>query len=312
MARSAERLPPGWAEASLEHDGLTRWYRIYLPDPLPEDPSLVLYLHGGTLSMRSLFSPLADSTATWFRIAEEEGLILVVPNGVNPETGDTYGNDQGWNDLRPDQAAGQTTVDDVGFLAALVDQTVLDYGVDQRRVFVTGASNGGMMTQRLLIEAPERFTAGASYIANLPQLEEPLPLPGKPTPLMITNGTEDNLVLWEGGVVGKDRGVVLSTADTVAWWVAANRADPNRAESEFLPDTDPDDGCRIKKIAYPPLEGGASVISYEVIGGGHTLPSLADPDWFARVVTRLLGPVCRDADGVELAWQFFQALEGTP
>ena len=89
--RSAQRLPEGWEESSLVHDGLTRWYRIYVPDPLPENPTLVLFLHGGTLGMRSLFSPLADSSATWFRIAAAEGIVLLVPNGVNPKTGDTYG-----------------------------------------------------------------------------------------------------------------------------------------------------------------------------------------------------------------------------
>ena len=67
--RSAHRLPEGWKEKNLVHDGIVRWYRIYLPDPLPENPSLVLYLHGGTLSMRSLFSPLADNTDSWLRIA---------------------------------------------------------------------------------------------------------------------------------------------------------------------------------------------------------------------------------------------------
>ncbi|MEJ2448057.1 MAG: hypothetical protein P8Y37_08980, partial [Anaerolineales bacterium] len=68
---------------------------------------------GGTLSMRSLFSPLATSFQTWSKIIKENNVILLVPNGTNPENGDTYGDDQVWNDLRPDQASGQTQVDDV-------------------------------------------------------------------------------------------------------------------------------------------------------------------------------------------------------
>ncbi len=116
-----DQLPPGWTEASLQFDGLTRWYRLFVPDPLPENPALVVYLHGGTLSMRSIFSRYAGETQRWFSLAEEEGFILLVPNGVNAETGDTYGDDQNWNDLRPDTAADQTRVDDVGFLVSLVD-----------------------------------------------------------------------------------------------------------------------------------------------------------------------------------------------
>jgi len=156
-------LPDGWQEASLEFDGITRWYRIYTPDPLPEKPALVLYLHGGTLSMRSLFSPLVDGTDRWFSIAEDERLVLLVPNGVSAKNGDTYGDDQNWNDLRPDTADGQTTVDDVGFLMALLDKVSVDLPIDENRIYVTGASNGGMMTYRLLIDTPDRFTAGAAF-----------------------------------------------------------------------------------------------------------------------------------------------------
>lgn len=306
--RSAQRLPEGWEESSLVHDGLTRWYRIYVPDPLPENPTLVLFLHGGTLSMRSLFSPLADSSATWFRIAEEEGIILLVPNGVNPKTGDTYGDDQGWNDLRPDQAEGQTQVDDVGYILKLLDQVNARVPIDPDRTYATGASNGGMMTYRLLIEAPERFAAGAAYIANLPGLTFPLPYPETPVPIMIVNGTEDPLMPYEGGPVAKDRGVVISTRETVQWWIEANQADPGGLVSRDLPDLDPDDGCRIHEEIYPALQEGAQVRFYNVEGGGHTLPGSSGGGVFQWAATRLLGPVCGDADGVLLAWEFFREI----
>jgi polyhydroxybutyrate depolymerase len=306
-----DQLPPGWTERSLEHDGLTRWYRIYIPDPLPENPTLVLYLHGGTLSMRSLFSPLVDSTKTWLRLAEEQKLILLVPNGVNPETGDTYGDDQNWNDLRPHQAEGQTRVDDVGFLTILLDEVSRDLSLTPDHVYVTGASNGGMMTYRLLIEAPEHFSAGAVFIANLPDLDPPLPTPDLPRPIMIANGTEDPLVPWEGGTVARDRGLVLSAEKTVDWWVTANQADPNWIETNDLADLNPNDDCQIQSYLYPAQEGGAPVLFYAVRGGGHTLPSLAEPRLFDSIAKPLFGPVCRDADGVLLAWDFFttQGLE---
>lgn len=303
--RSANRLPENWEERSLAHDGLVRYYRVYIPEPLPENPALVLYLHGGTLSMRSLFSPLADSSATWFKIAEEEGVVLVVPNGVNPETGDTYGDDQNWNDLRPDQAQGQTEVDDVGFLLRLLDQLSGEMPIDPDRIFVTGASNGGMMTYRLLIEAPERFAAGAAYIANLPVLSAPLSFPDQPVPILIANGTEDQLMPFEGGVVAKDRGLVISTQETVEWWVNANQADQDRLAFRDLPDLNQEDGCRIEESIYPASEDGAAVWFYRIDGGGHTLPSLSEGGLLQRLAISLLGPVCRDVDGVRLAWDFF-------
>lgn len=310
--RSAERMPAGCVESSLEHDGLTRWYRICVPDPLPQEAPLVLYLHGGTLSMRSLFSPLADSSQTWFEISREGGVILLVPNGVDPETGDTYGDDQVWNDLRPDQAAGQTQADDVGFLLALLDQVSAEFPVDQERIFVTGASNGGMMTYRMLLEAPGRFAAGAAYIANLPDFREPLPFPGQPVPILIANGTEDPLMPYDGGTVARDRGTVISTRETVDWWVAANQGDPARLVKTDLPDLNQDDGCRIHREVYPGGGSGADVWFFEIEGGGHTLPSRSAPGIFQRFASRLLGPVCRDADGAALAWEFFREMSSPP
>jgi len=303
-----KNLPECWEETSIEFEGLTRWYRIYVPDPLLEKMALVLYLHGGTLSMRSLFSPLVDGTDRWLSIAEEEGLVLLVPNGVNPKTGDTFGDDQNWNDLRPDQAAGQTEVNDVGFLMALLDKVLKDLPVDENRIFVTGASNGGMMTYRLLIDRPARFAAGAAFIANLPALPEGLTLPESPTPLMIANGTEDPLMPWDGGAVAKDRGWVMSTAETVAWWVGANQADPARLNSKTLPDLNPVDGCQVRVDYYPAGEDGAPVLLYALLGGGHTMPSQTEPGLLLKLTGRIVGPVCQEVEGVDLAWDFFTGL----
>ena len=298
-------LPEGWTEESITHDDLTRWYRIYIPDPLPENPALVLYLHGGTLSMRSLFSPLVDGTKNWLEIAEREGVVLLVPNGVNPETGDTYGNDQNWNDFRPDHAAGQSTVDDVSFILALLDKVATEQPIDKTRIFVTGASNGGFMTYRLLIEAPERFAAGAVFIANLPDLESGLTHPTEPTPLMIANGSEDPLIPWEGGMVGKDRGMVISAEETVEWWVSVNRADPSQLISRLLPEINPDDNCQVRMDYYPATEDGADVLFYAILGGGHTMPSVDHAGLDNRITRQLFGPTCREVEGVRLAWDFF-------
>ncbi len=155
-------------------------------------------------------------------------------------------------------------------------------------------------------------TAGAAYIANLPDLDPQLPDLKIPTPLMIANGTLDPLVPWDGGVVGKDRGYVLSTRETVEWWTNNNHADPSQVQIAVLPDINPEDGCLIWREYFPPQAGGAPVLFYRFEGGGHTLPTLAEPGWFEKVASRLLGPVCHDVDGVLLAWDFFQESSELP
>lgn len=307
----ADSLPPGWQESSLDVGGSTRWYRIYTPDPISDNLPLVILLHGGTGSMRSIFRPNAGGTKEWLSLAEQEGFILLVPNGTNPETGDAFGDDQNWNDYRPDSAAGQTNADDVGFILALLDRITAQYPVDPEQIYLTGASNGGLMTYRLLIEAPDHFTAGAAFIANLPEPAQNLPVMGKPTPLMISNGTKDPLMPWIGGLVGKDRGMVISAEETVSWWVSANRANTDQKTSELLPNLDPEDDCRIQKDFYPAGANGAPVVFYTVQGGGHAMPSAKHPLLDNFLIRRVIGPVCRDAEGVILAWEFFNQTSAT-
>ncbi len=302
---SPSELPEHWQRGEILVDGLWREYLLYVPDSPSAPAPLVLLLHGGTGSMGSVFRPYAGGSKAWVPLAAQEQFFLLVPNGTNAKTGDPGGTRQNWNDLRPDPAEGQTEVDDVAFLEALLDEVLEAYPVDPERIFVSGASNGGMMTYRLLIEIPERFAAGAAFIANLPELEEPIPNPGQPTPLMIANGTEDPLVQWAGGEIPRDRGLLRSTGDTVAWWVTANRASPEEMRETLLPDQDPEDGCRIIQRDYPPALEGAELVFYELQGGGHAIPSASHPLPENILTRRLIGPVCRDAEGVDLAWDFF-------
>ena len=267
----------------------------------------VVVLHGGTQSMRKIFERSAGGWQAWRDVADREGLLLLVPNGVNERTGDSNGDDQTWNDVRPPGSARDSEADDVTFINAMVDWAVGHYGVDPRRIYVTGASNGGMMTYRLLIDAPERFAAGAAFVANLPSNSPHVKLPPRPTPLMIANGTQDPLVPWAGGYRKEVRFPVMSAEATVAWWVDANGADARGSTTDELSDRAPTHNCRIVKTAYPALADGASVLFYRVEGGGHAIPSANYPLPDTRLVRRLIGTACADAEGAELAWAFMRS-----
>jgi polyhydroxybutyrate depolymerase len=293
-----------WIEGSLAVEGGDRWFRTYQPRALAADAPAVLLLHGGTQSMRKLFLARAGGTRAWPAVADREGFLLIVPNGTNPTTGDTRGDEQNWNDLRPAGADRKSQADDVGFIVRLLDEMARRHRIDTRRVYVTGASNGGMMAYRLLVEVPERFAAAATFIAVLPADLQGIEPPATPTPVLIANGTADPLVRWEGGPIRGQRTRMMSVADNLDWWIRANRADRRAARMETLPDESADDGCRLSQTFYPAEPGGAPVLFVKMEGGGHALPSRAHalPDTF--LVRRLIGPLCRDAEGAEIAWEF--------
>jgi polyhydroxybutyrate depolymerase len=303
----ADRLVPEtgkWTEDSLRVGSLDRWFRVYRPRSRPASAPAVVLLHGGTQSMRKVLGPRAGGTRAWISLCDREGVVLIVPNGVNPQTGDTRGDDQNWNDLRRSKSEHKSTADDVAFIRQLLGQLVRTHDLDADRIYVTGASNGGMLTYRLLIETPELFAAAATFIAVLPAELGGIEPPRRPTPLLILNGTKDPLVLWEGGVIRGQTDQLMSVSRNREWWVQANRAEPRGEPEQALPDFAGDDGCRIITSLHPAQEGGAPVLFVRVEGGGHALPSRAHPLPDSGLIRRLIGPQCRDAEGVELAWEF--------
>ncbi|MEO0982936.1 MAG: hypothetical protein AAFX03_09825 [Pseudomonadota bacterium] len=292
-------------EIETRFDDVARAYSVYTPARYqPGDPA-VLLLHGGGGSMREVFRPVA-TTARWLELADADGFLVIAPNGFNETSMDGLGDQQSWNDLRNDLSGRTSLQDDAGFILETLDAVEAARGHDADRVLATGASNGGMMTFRLLIEFPERFFAGAAFIAALP--EETIRDPLSATPVMLLNGSEDQLVLFDGGPVAGDGAPTRSVPDTIAYWLDNNAADTAAAVVSTLPDQDPGDGCELIETRYPSLIGGATaVLVYDAQGGGHNTPDPDAPD-FATANEVLLGPRCRDANGVDLAYDFFKAL----
>ena len=139
-------------------------------------------------------------------------------------------------------------------------------------------------------------------------LVQPPPDASKPAPvLMIANGTLDPLMQWQGGQIAGGRGETRSVADTVQWWVQANKAGPTATDPTTLPDRDPQDACTIERRAYTAQPGGAPVVAYTLRGGGHNLPSARYPLQDSWIVRRFIGPVCRDVEGPDLVWDFLSA-----
>lgn len=310
MTASAQPLAPGWHDdQSIDAGDRTRYYRYYVPETLAaEPPAAVFFLHGGTGSMRSTMPPSNNPSAEWPAVAERNGFILVVPNGVNRDTGDAFGDDQNWNDCRenaPDDFVGE----DVAFLDALMDWSVDTLGVDATRIHFTGSSNGGMMSYRMATERPERIASVAAFIANQPEGDE-CPAPDRGLPMLLAHGTEDPLVPYGGGTVsGAVGGRVRSAPDTVQTWreAAGITAAPR---IEMLPDLDPEDGSQIEARHWRDPASGFEIRWLRMLGAGHAMPSIARP--VSVIAEGLLGPHNHDLEGAEAAWAFVSRFRSFP
>lgn len=285
---------PDLVERQLDLPGGPRFYTELVPPRAGAGSPLVILLHGGGQSMRQVFSRKGAGTQVWPTVARRAGFVLVAPNGINAATGDPASDAQNWNDFR---SLSPSRADDVGFVAALIDRVAAEHRITRRRVYLTGSGNGGTMVYRLLIERPELFAGGATFLANLPAAITPYP--GRPMPILITCGTEDRIMPWAGGWVAGGRGRVRSAEETAEFWRRANGA-TGTGTVRVYDDRDPGDGCRIVRMDW---RGRAPVSFLRVVGGGHQMP-FPDPALRLTPVTRALGPTCRDASGAEIAWDF--------
>jgi polyhydroxybutyrate depolymerase len=163
----------------------------------------VLLLHGagGTAG-------LAMGNTGWSDIADREGLLLVYPEGTrrDPEAPPAFlQNPQAWNDGSGRGHTALTDVDDVGFLAALMDRLIDAHDADPARLFLAGFSNGASMTFRAGAELAGRVSAIGPVSGHCWVVP---PVTETPVPALMLFGGIDPLNPVEGGEVKTPWGAV--------------------------------------------------------------------------------------------------------
>jgi polyhydroxybutyrate depolymerase len=289
LLRAAEpRLPElsaGIHQGSLQRDGLTRRYQLYVPHKRVERPPLLVLLHGSRMTGEGL----RRATGYAFdQLADEQGFIAVYPDGFKRR----------WNDCRAGgrYAARKLQLDDVGFIMELVDRLKESAGIDPGRVFLAGYSGGAQLAFRIAIERPERVAGIAAFSANLPTEDNwACTVASKPVPTLLINGTRDRINPYAGGrtsVFGfATRGHVRSARATAEYFARLAGTD------EFLR----------KRLAVSAdtwieqwrAQGTAEVVLLAVHGGGHVVPG---PE---AAFPRILGKISAVLDGPREAWNFF-------
>jgi polyhydroxybutyrate depolymerase len=151
---------------------------------------LVVVLHGGGGNAAN-----AEKMTGFTTKAANEGFIVVYPEG----TGRLRDKFLTWNAGHCCGYAMDRKADDVGFINALLDQLLADYPIDPKRIYMTGMSNGGMMSHRLGIELAHRFAAIAPVVATVFGDET---VPVQPVSALMLNGMLDKSVPYAGGPTG--------------------------------------------------------------------------------------------------------------
>jgi polyhydroxybutyrate depolymerase len=280
---------PGLYSRTILSGDLERSYLLYVPSgwSAGTDLPLVLAFHGAGSDPANL-----RTVAGLGAVADELDLLVAYPAAA---TGD-------WNTecLECGSNAVVDEIDDLGLVSDIVDRIDADVGVDRRRVYAVGISNGALFVHYLACAAQGTITAVASVAATLlapehvPECDDE-----RPVPIAFFLGSDDTFFPPEGKLAGNDVVHVrlLSIAESVATWAARDGCDGGPTITE-LPDLE-DDGTTVRRERYSGCDDGAEVVYYAIMGGGHTWPG-------SGVASGgLVGRTSREISASETAARFF-------
>lgn len=285
-ATAQDSAYPG-AQHSLRHDGVERHYLLRMPSASvlrTGSVPLVLVLHGGGGNAENA-ERMTGFTAT----AQREGFIVVYPEGSS-----RFGQKLlTWNAGHCCGYAMERKVDDVGFIRSLIGQLLTKYPVDPRRVYVTGMSNGGMMTHRLGRELAGQVAAIAPVVATVFGDEGKA---DQPVSALMFNGMLDESVPYLGGPPGGrfndawDGMPAKPALDQGIYWAATNGCAKEPAKW--------DRGTHVHwQYSCPP---GKAVELYLLKDSGHAWPG-------GQKGSRRGDAPGTAVNATELIWAFFAA-----
>lgn len=277
---------PEYSTETIHVGDTARTYLLYTPKLSKKGKRLplVFVFHGGGTPAERMIRYTEMNV-----IADREGFIVVYPKG----TGNF------WNDGRE----RAPKADDVGFIRALIGHLQKTLPVDPRRIYATGFSNGGMMTQRLACELPDKFAAIASLAASLPEKIASQCRPHSLISVAMIHGTDDPLVPYHGGPLPPTSsigGSVWPVSSTILFWATHNKCS-RKPNTGYLPDKDAGDGTRVRRERYVRCANATQVVLFTLEGGGHTWPGANQ-----YLPERMIGRTSMDFKGSEIIWNFFK------
>jgi poly(hydroxyalkanoate) depolymerase family esterase len=126
---------------------------VYVPDARPANPAIVVAMHGCGGSGPGFYSGSEFAT-----LADRHGFVVIYPTATQ-QAG--FGNCfDTWSDAARRRGGGSDPVS----IVSMVTYVQRQFGGDPNRVFATGSSSGGMMTNEMLALYPDVFKAGAAFM----------------------------------------------------------------------------------------------------------------------------------------------------
>lgn len=267
---------------TIDVTGSRKTYHVHKPNSVTKPLPLVVVLHGGG----------------------GNGRVLKDTYGFRP-----FINDGEFIAIYPDSGPGGWLPEHVAFLDAAIDDVLKRERIDSQRLFITGASRGGLMTFVATQKSKHKFAAAGTVISsNLQGLLDEYPLTA-PIDFAMIAGTKDPLMPYNGGwgAMGKPKTTgepgprVVPVEEMIAGLVKLNGISDAPVVSS-LGNTAADDGCTNEVRCFVNPTTKRRVMLIKVIGGGHVVPG--GRQYLPKSV---IGPACSDFDHATVMWDFFKS-----
>ncbi len=241
----------GYIGETIEYDGLTREYSIYVPESYDGTTSIPLLFnfHGGGGNI-AFHIAIADMSP----IADTANFIVVYPQ-ARPDPSD--GNSFNWIPKVPG------TFDDVPFISSLIDRIASNYQIDQNRIYACGYSLGGDMSFELACKLNNKIAAIAPVARTMQANPDSFCFPVHPTGILSILGTDD-ITSPYNGITYLGIEYYLSAAATHSYWATHNLCNTNATMNTVSPS--------VERYTWSTESGCAYVEELKVIGGGHDWP----------------------------------------
>lgn len=269
-------------------DSRVRTYRLYVPSSLPDGPApLLIAMHGGTgwgtqFEANSGFDDLAE--AHGFIVAYPDGIkIPALPGGV-------------WNggNCCGHAARDRQNVNDVGFIADLIDTIEASHSIDPARIYATGHSNGAIMAYRLACELSDRIVAVGFQAGSL-EIDDCEP--DRPVSVFHIHGAADASIPLDGGFGAGIANTAFSSPQASVEELARLNGCADRADSVD------DENSDIAYRSWAPCDDGTAVQMAIVDGANHA--------WMGQATSRLqeliVGEPYLGYDSSAAIWEFLAA-----